>query len=133
MDSDSTSFDQNMFDQYDLLSYTLPTGDVNLATDQPFTNTFFSNLSEQNVGSGVTNTAPVPSPCISNFYSSNMEGISPLDASFLPHTALSTPLPTPDYCTPSTHPLQDDLEVRRVYKKAVCLKMDKITLFFLLF
>lgn len=97
-----------MFDQIplDLLSYTLPSNDDN----QEFTNTFFSNLNEQNVGSGVMNTAPVPSPAISNFYLSNVEGISPLDASSVSYTALSTPLPTPDYCSPSTHPLQEELE-----------------------
>lgn len=113
MDNNDNSmpYDQHMFDQIplDLISYTLPSNDDN----QDFSNTFFSNLNEHNVGSsGVMNTtAPVPSPAISNFYLGNVEGISPMDASGASYTPLSTPLPTPDYCSPSTHPLQEDLEV----------------------
>lgn len=32
--------------------------------------------------------------------------------SFLPQHALSTPLPTPNYCTPPIHPHAEELEVR---------------------
>lgn len=114
MDKNLDSHKQNTLNEipYDLLSYTFPTDEGRLAVDQGFSSTFFSNLDGQNnINSGVNSTVPVPTSDFTNFYSGNLNQISPLDATFLPHNALSTPLPTPNYCTPSTHPLQDDLEV----------------------
>lgn len=54
---------------------------------------------------------------LSNDYSSNGSNVVNDDISFLPQNALSTPLPTPNYCTPLIHPHAEELEVRKVKKK----------------
>lgn len=114
MDTNLDLYNQNLLDEipYDLLSYTLSTDEASLPAEQGFTNTFFSNIDGRTINSGVTNIAPISTSGLSNFYSGNLNQTSPLDVTFLPQNALSTPLPTPNYCTPSTHPLQDDLEVK---------------------
>jgi hypothetical protein len=108
----------------DLLSYSLPSqqGGGNPTPDQEFPNTFFEENSSN--GSGVktgSSSAPViPSTTgLSDFYNQQSTYVSPLDVSFLPQNALSTPMPTPNYNTPLMDPLQDDLEVRKQPEKKI--------------
>lgn len=77
----------------DLLSFPLPMN----SNDQEFPSTFLSQC-EENSSNGLT---------VSDFYK---QQVSSQDI-FLPQNSLSTPLPTPDYCTPPVHPLQSNLEV----------------------
>lgn len=44
-------------------------------------------------------------------FDSNGSNMAHQDISFLPQHALSTPLPTPNYCTPPIHPHTEELEV----------------------
>lgn len=46
-----------------------------------------------------------------NEYDSNGSNVASQSVSFLPQNALSTPLPTPNYCTPPIHPHAEELEV----------------------
>ncbi|CAO0794053.1 unnamed protein product [Mucor circinelloides] len=45
-----------------------------------------------------------------NEYDSNGSNVASQGVSFLPQNALSTPLPTPNYCTPPIHPHAEELE-----------------------
>lgn len=51
---------------------------------------------------------------LSNDYDSNGSNVVNSDISFLPQNSLSTPLPTPNYCTPLIHPHAEELEVRKI-------------------
>lgn len=103
MNENSNFYNPNISSQlpYDFLSFPLPMNDGNPTAGQEFPNSFFSNC-EENSSSGLN---------ASDFYGQNIH-VSPQDVSFLSQNSLSTPLSTPNYCTPSMHPLQDNLEVK---------------------